>query len=61
VISDALGKGISQGLDLLDLRRIADSEGFFTMYSDGIQKVKAGTTTYSEVMRVTRSVMNELV
>ncbi len=61
VISDAMGKGISQGLDLLDLRRIADSEGFFTMYSDGIQKVKSGTTTYSEVMRVTRSVMNELV
>ena len=61
VISDALGKGISQGLDLLDLRRIADNEGFFTMYSDGLAKVKAGITSYSEVMRVTRSVMHELV
>ena len=61
VISDAMGKGISQGLDLIDLRRIADKEGFFTMYSDGLQKVKAGITTYSEVIRVTRSVMHELV
>jgi general secretion pathway protein E len=61
MISDAMGKGISQGLDLIDLRRIADSEGFFTMYADGLAKVKAGITTYSEVMRVTRSVMHELV
>ncbi len=61
VISDALGKGISQGLDLLDLRRIADKEGFFTIYADGLEKVKAGITTYSEVMRVTRSVMHEPV
>jgi len=61
MISDAMGKGISQGLDLIDLRRIADSEGFFTMYADGMAKVKAGITTYSEVMRVTRSVMHELV
>jgi len=61
VISDALGKGISQGLDLLDLKRIADSEGFSTMYSDGLEKVKAGITSYSEVMRVTRSLMHELV
>jgi len=61
MISDALGKGISQGLDLIDLRRIADSEGFFTMYADGLAKVKAGVTTYSEVMRVTRSVMHELL
>ena len=61
VITEAMGKGISQGLDLIDLRRIADKEGFFTMYADGLQKVKAGITTYSEVMRVTRSVMHELV
>jgi general secretion pathway protein E len=61
MISEAMGKGISQGLDLIDLRRIADKEGFFTMYADGLQKVKAGITTYSEVMRVTRSVMHELV
>ncbi len=60
-ISDALGKGISQGLDLLDLRRIADSEGFTPMYADGLQKVKDGITTYSEVVRVTRSAMHEPV
>ncbi len=61
LISDALGKGIAQGNDLLDLRKIADDEGFLTMFHDGLQKVKAGITTYSEVMRVTRSVMNESI
>ena len=61
VISDALGKGISQGLDLLDLNRIAEGEGFRTMFHDGLQKVKEGRTTFSEVMRVTRSAMHELV
>jgi len=58
-ISEGLGKGISQGLDLIDLRRIADGEGFVTMFSDGLQKVKAGKTSFSEVMRVTRSAMHE--
>jgi general secretion pathway protein E len=58
-ISEALGKGISQGLDLIDLRKIADGEGFVTMFTDGLQKVKAGRTSFSEVMRVTRSAMYE--
>jgi len=59
LISDALGKGISQGLDLLDLRKIAEEEGFFTMFNDGLKKVRDGITTYSEVMRVTRGVIHE--
>ena len=59
LISDELGKGISQGLDLIDLRKIADEEGFHTMFADGLQKVKAGITSFSEVMRVTRSAMHE--
>ncbi len=61
LISDALGKGISQGNDLLDLRKIAEDEGFLTMFADGLQKVKAGITTFSEVVRVTRSVMHESI
>ena len=61
LISDAIGKGISQGLDLLDLRKIAEEEGFITMFSDGLQKVKEGQTSFSEVMRVTRSTMHESV
>lgn len=58
-INDALGKGISQGLDLIDLRKIADESGFITMFADGLQKVKAGKTSFSEVMRVTRGAMHE--
>jgi len=58
-ISEALGKGISQGLDLIDLRNIADQDGFVTMFADGLQKVKAGKTSFSEVMRVTRSSIHE--
>nr|MBF0222831.1 Flp pilus assembly complex ATPase component TadA [Desulfobulbaceae bacterium] len=58
-VNDALGKGISQGLDLIDLRKIADDNGFVTMFTDGLQKVKAGKTSFSEVMRVTRGAVHE--
>lgn len=61
LIGDAMAKGIAQGNDLHDLRKIADDEGFLTMFTDGLQKVKAGVTTFSEVMRVTRGAINEPV
>ena len=61
LIGDALAKGIAQGNGLHELRKIADNEGFLTMFADGLQKVKAGVTTFSEVMRVTRGVINEPV
>ncbi len=60
-INDSLGKGITQGVDLIDLRKIAEKDGFVTMFNDGLSKVKAGKTSFSEVMRVTRSDMHESV
>ncbi len=60
-ISEDMGKGISQGNDLIDLRKIAEAEGFQTMFKDGLEKVRAGITTFAEVMRVTRSSMHESV
>jgi len=59
VVNDNIGKAISQGLDLMDLRKVAEKEGFRTMFNDGIAKVKKGVTTFAEVMRVTRGVVYE--
>jgi type II secretory ATPase GspE/PulE/Tfp pilus assembly ATPase PilB-like protein len=61
IINEALARGISQGVDLIQLRKIAEKHGFKTMYVDGLQKVKNGITTFSEVMRVTRGDLNESV
>jgi len=59
VVDEEISRGISQGLDLIDLRKIADQHGFKSMYLDGLQKVKDGKTTFAEVMRVTRGEPNE--
>lgn len=53
IINDALGRGISKGDDLIQLKKIAEQQGFLTMYTDGLEKVKNGVTTFAEVMRVT--------
>jgi general secretion pathway protein E len=58
VIDDGLSRGISQGLDLVELKKIAAQKGFKPMFIDGISKVKAGVTTFSEVMRVCRGEEN---
>ena len=49
-----MSRGISQGLDLIGLKRIAEQEGLKTMFMDGLEKVKEGGTTFSELIRVTR-------
>ncbi len=49
-----LSSHISKGADLEELSKIAITEGFNTMYNDGLNKVKAGTTTMTEVLRITR-------
>ena len=59
IINDAISRGISQGVDLIDLRKIAEKQGFKTMYDDGLEKVRAGITTFAEVMRVSRGAENE--
>ncbi|MCK5228638.1 MAG: Flp pilus assembly complex ATPase component TadA [Desulfobulbaceae bacterium] len=53
-VSEAVSRGISQGLDLIGLKRIAEQEGLKTMFMDGLEKVKEGGTTFSELIRVTR-------
>ncbi len=55
------GRGVSQGLDLLDLRRLAEKEGFRTLFQDGMDKARQGITTFSEVIRVSRGSENGLV
>ncbi|MBU0485213.1 MAG: Flp pilus assembly complex ATPase component TadA [Proteobacteria bacterium] len=52
VIDDELARGISQGLDLVSLKAIAEKQGFKPLFKDGIDKVKAGITTLAEVIRV---------
>jgi general secretion pathway protein E len=59
IINEALGRGISKGHDLIQLRKIAGKHGFQTMYIDGLEKVKNGITTFAEVMRVTRGEIYE--
>jgi type II secretory ATPase GspE/PulE/Tfp pilus assembly ATPase PilB-like protein len=54
VIDDRLNRGISQGVDLVDLRKIAEASGFKPMFADGLAKVKQGITTFAEVVRVCR-------
>ena len=54
VVDEALNRGISQGLDLAELRGVAEQSGFVTMYADGLDKVRQGETTFAEVVRVCR-------
>jgi type II secretory ATPase GspE/PulE/Tfp pilus assembly ATPase PilB-like protein len=48
-------------VDLADLKKLALDSGFKTMFEDGLRKVKAGVTTFDEVMRVSRGTTDELV
>ena len=61
VMNEALSRGVSQGLDLIDLRRLAEKEGFRTLFQDGMDKARQGITTFSEVIRVSRGSENGLV
>jgi general secretion pathway protein E len=61
VMNDAISRGVSQGLDLLDLKKIAEQEGFRTLFTDGLDKVREGVTTFSEVIRVSRGTENGTV
>ena len=57
-MSDKLSRGIARGVDQEDLEKIANTDGFKTMFVDGLNKVKMGVTTLSEVVRVCRGVSN---
>ncbi|HIJ78339.1 MAG: ATPase, T2SS/T4P/T4SS family [Desulfobulbaceae bacterium] len=58
VINDTITRGISKGLDLIELRQIAEEEGFKPMFNDGMTKVRQGVTTFAEVVRVCRGTEN---
>lgn len=55
VITEAMSRGISQGLDLMELKDIADREGFQPIFTDGLTKIREGMTSLAEVMRVCRA------
>ena len=61
VIDDTISRGISQGVDLIELQGIAEDRGFKPMFVDGLVKVKAGLTSFAEVMRVCRGAENGAV
>ncbi len=54
VMDDAINRAISKEYDLIELRKVAEEQGFKTMFADGLEKVKRGITTFSEVVRVCR-------
>jgi general secretion pathway protein E len=61
VIDNNIGRGISQGMDLVELQKAAVDNGFITMFNDGIIKVRQGETTLAEVMRVSRGIGNAII
>lgn len=52
VVNEAVREAILKKTSSDDLRRIAINEGMKPMVLDGIEKAKAGKTTFEEVMRV---------
>ncbi|NOT85906.1 MAG: type II secretion system ATPase GspE [Methylococcaceae bacterium] len=52
VMTDNLRNAIIQGTDSVALQQQAINEGMLTLYEDGLQKVFAGVTSLSEVLRV---------
>jgi type IV pilus assembly protein PilB len=59
VMNDDMRRLIVKGGTFQDLVKEARKTGYRTMFEDGIDKVEAGVTTLEEVMRVTRTVLEE--
>jgi len=55
VVTDAMREAIAKNEGQLSLERIARTEGFASLYLDGLHKVAAGETTLDEILRVTSS------
>jgi general secretion pathway protein E len=53
-VTDELRKLILKSADANQLRDMARREGMITLLEDGVEKIKAGITTLSEVFRVTQ-------
>ncbi len=54
-VSDTLSTMIANGVTKDELEKQANSEGFFSMFQDGLQKALEGKTTVEEIIRVARS------
>ncbi len=52
VLTDELRDAIVAGKSVIDLRRIAGSQGMITLRQDGFRKVREGLTTIEEVLQV---------
>jgi type IV pilus assembly protein PilB len=59
VLNDVMRRMIVKGATAQDLLAEARKTGFKTMFEDGLDKVEQGLTTVEEVMRVTRTVLDE--
>ncbi len=59
IMNDVMRKIIAKGGAAQDLVEEARKGGFRTMFEDGLDKVEEGLTTVEEVMRVTRTVLDE--
>ncbi len=59
VMNDEMRRAIVEGADECTLRRQARASGYRTMLEDGLDKCAAGVTTLEEVMRVTRTVLED--
>ena len=59
VLNDVMRRLIVKGATAQDLVAEARKTGFKTMFEDGLDKVEQGLTTVEEVMRVTRTVLDE--
>ena len=59
VLNDEMRRSIVEGANEQVLRRQARAAGYRTMFEDGIDKCAAGATTLEEVMRVTRTVLED--
>ena len=54
IVTDELRKLILKSADANQLRAMARQEGMITLLEDGVEKIKTGVTTLSEVFRVTQ-------
>ena len=51
-ISNRIREAIIQNPSLTELRRVAKEDGIQPMFVDGVEKVRSGTTTIDELLRV---------
>lgn len=54
-VNDAISSAISKGVLHQELASVAESEGFVSMFANGIEKAALGVTTLEEVLRVTKA------